>query len=173
MTRRLAIMILGPVFLSGAILALAPTPSRAETIVLRGGRTVEGELLTYEPTSKEFRFKLREGGVLTLRRADVERIILIEAAPATIAPSFAPPAAPTASPSAAPRAPWPPPTVSAPSTAAERQEAPASTSALSSATPSASSASSDSSRGGTVNVRGYTRKDGTYVPPHTRSAPRR
>jgi hypothetical protein len=26
--------------------------------------------------------------------------------------------------------------------------------------------------GGTVHVRGYTRKDGTYVRPHTRSAPR-
>lgn len=29
------------------------------------------------------------------------------------------------------------------------------------------------SSGGTVNVRGYYRKDGTYVRPHTRSAPRR
>lgn len=29
------------------------------------------------------------------------------------------------------------------------------------------------SSGGTVNVRGYIRKDGTYVRPHTRSAPRR
>ncbi|RZL17069.1 MAG: hypothetical protein EOO89_09790 [Pedobacter sp.] len=27
--------------------------------------------------------------------------------------------------------------------------------------------------GGTVHVKGYTRKDGTYVRPHTRSAPRR
>lgn len=27
--------------------------------------------------------------------------------------------------------------------------------------------------GGTVQVKGYTRKDGTYVRPHTRSAPRR
>lgn len=32
---------------------------------------------------------------------------------------------------------------------------------------------SGNSSGGTVNVRGYTRKDGTYVRPHTRSAPRR
>lgn len=30
-----------------------------------------------------------------------------------------------------------------------------------------------SSGGGTVNVKGYTRKDGTYVKPHTRSAPKR
>ncbi|MDR6489943.1 hypothetical protein J2799_004493 [Chryseobacterium vietnamense] len=29
------------------------------------------------------------------------------------------------------------------------------------------------SSGGTVHVKGYTRKDGTYVRPHTRSAPRR
>ncbi len=29
------------------------------------------------------------------------------------------------------------------------------------------------SSGGTVHVKGYTRKDGTYVSPHTRSAPRR
>lgn len=29
------------------------------------------------------------------------------------------------------------------------------------------------SSGGTVHVKGYTRKDGTYVKPHTRSAPRR
>ncbi|WP_148042732.1 hypothetical protein [Pedobacter jejuensis] len=29
------------------------------------------------------------------------------------------------------------------------------------------------STGGTVHVKGYTRKDGTYVKPHTRSAPRR
>ncbi len=27
--------------------------------------------------------------------------------------------------------------------------------------------------GGPVRVRGYTRKDGTYVPPHTRSRPRK
>jgi len=31
----------------------------------------------------------------------------------------------------------------------------------------------NTSTGGTVNVKGYTRKDGTYVRPHTRSAPRR
>lgn len=30
-----------------------------------------------------------------------------------------------------------------------------------------------SSSAGTVQVKGYTRKDGTYVKPHTRSAPRR
>ncbi|MBD8084496.1 hypothetical protein [Chryseobacterium caseinilyticum] len=30
-----------------------------------------------------------------------------------------------------------------------------------------------SSSGGSVHVKGYTRKDGTYVRPHTRSAPRR
>lgn len=29
------------------------------------------------------------------------------------------------------------------------------------------------SSGGTVHVKGYTRKDGTYVSPHTRSTPRR
>lgn len=33
--------------------------------------------------------------------------------------------------------------------------------------------SPSTSTGGTVNVKGYTRKDGTYVRPHTRSAPRR
>lgn len=38
---------------------------------------------------------------------------------------------------------------------------------------SSSSYRPTSSRGGTVQVKGYTRKDGTYVRPHTRSAPRR
>lgn len=38
---------------------------------------------------------------------------------------------------------------------------------------SSSSYSSKSSSGGSVHVKGYTRKDGTYVRPHTRSAPRR
>lgn len=33
--------------------------------------------------------------------------------------------------------------------------------------------STASSSGGSVSVKGYTRKDGTYVRPHTRSAPRR
>lgn len=32
---------------------------------------------------------------------------------------------------------------------------------------------STASSGGTVQVKGYTRKDGTYVRPHTRSAPKR
>ncbi len=35
------------------------------------------------------------------------------------------------------------------------------------------SSSSTSSSGGTVHVKGYTRKDGTYVRPHTRSSPSR
>lgn len=39
--------------------------------------------------------------------------------------------------------------------------------------PSSSSYGSRSSSGGSVQVKGYTRKDGTYVKPHTRSAPRR
>ncbi|MGH1516578.1 hypothetical protein [Chryseobacterium sp. JK1] len=38
---------------------------------------------------------------------------------------------------------------------------------------SSSSYSSQSNSGGSVHVKGYTRKDGTYVRPHTRSAPRR
>ncbi|WP_426278598.1 hypothetical protein ACN9MN_04640 [Chryseobacterium sp. S-02] len=38
---------------------------------------------------------------------------------------------------------------------------------------SGSSYHSGSSSGGSVSVKGYTRKDGTYVRPHTRSAPRR
>lgn len=33
--------------------------------------------------------------------------------------------------------------------------------------------SSTTSAGGSVQVKGYTRKNGTYVAPHTRSAPRR
>ncbi|MBE5321493.1 hypothetical protein IM793_20185 [Pedobacter sp. MR2016-19] len=41
-----------------------------------------------------------------------------------------------------------------------------------SATPRSTTKSTGSS-GGTVHVKGYTRKDGTYVKPHTRSAPRR
>ncbi|MFC6223409.1 hypothetical protein ACFP2F_09170 [Hymenobacter artigasi] len=36
-----------------------------------------------------------------------------------------------------------------------------------------SSSSSSKSSGGPVHVKGYTRKNGTYVQPHTRSAPRR
>lgn len=38
---------------------------------------------------------------------------------------------------------------------------------------SSSSYSSKPSSGGSAQVKGYTRKDGTYVRPHTRSAPRR
>lgn len=38
---------------------------------------------------------------------------------------------------------------------------------------SSSGYSSQSNSGGSVHVKGYTRKDGTYVRPHTRSAPRR
>jgi endonuclease YncB( thermonuclease family) len=38
-------------------------------------------------------------------------------------------------------------------------------------TTSAHRSSGDASSGGTVHVRGYTRKDGTYVAPHTRSTP--
>ncbi|MCX2472774.1 hypothetical protein OQZ33_00380 [Pedobacter sp. MC2016-05] len=41
-----------------------------------------------------------------------------------------------------------------------------------SSTPRSTTKSTGSS-GGTVHVKGYTRKDGTYVKPHTRSAPRR
>lgn len=36
-----------------------------------------------------------------------------------------------------------------------------------------SSSTSSKSSGGSVQVKGYTRKDGTYVRPHTRSAPKR
>jgi hypothetical protein len=39
--------------------------------------------------------------------------------------------------------------------------------------PSQNSYKSKSSSGGTVQVKGYYRKDGTYVKPHTRSAPKR
>ena len=39
--------------------------------------------------------------------------------------------------------------------------------------PSSRSQSLGTASGGTVHVRGYYRKDGTYVRPHTRSAPRR
>jgi hypothetical protein len=38
---------------------------------------------------------------------------------------------------------------------------------------SASSSSPGAASDGRVHVRGYTRRDGTYVAPHTRSAPRR
>ena len=38
---------------------------------------------------------------------------------------------------------------------------------------SVSSYNTGSSSGGSVSVKGYTRKDDTYVRPHTRSAPRR
>jgi hypothetical protein len=44
---------------------------------------------------------------------------------------------------------------------------------LSFARPAYSGSSSHRSSGGSVYVRGYTRKDGTYVQPHTRRAPRR
>lgn len=47
------------------------------------------------------------------------------------------------------------------------------TSSYSSPRPSSSRYGSRSSSGGSVQVKGYTRKDGTYVRPHTRSAPRR
>lgn len=47
------------------------------------------------------------------------------------------------------------------------------TSSYSTPRPLSSSYSPRSSSGGSVQVKGYTRKDGTYVRPHTRSAPRR
>jgi tetratricopeptide (TPR) repeat protein len=51
---------------------------------------------------------------------------------------------------------------------------PASTDSIPASTDSASATgSSVPGTGGPVHVRGYTRKDGTYVAPHTRSAPRR
>lgn len=40
-------------------------------------------------------------------------------------------------------------------------------------TSSSYGSGSSSSSGGTVHVKGYTRKDGTYVRPHTRSSPSR
>lgn len=43
----------------------------------------------------------------------------------------------------------------------------------SSSSSNSSSSSSYTPSGGTVQVKGYYRKDGTYVRPHTRSAPRR
>lgn len=39
--------------------------------------------------------------------------------------------------------------------------------------PTSSSSQSGSSASSVVHVKGYTRKDGTYVPPHTRSKPRK
>jgi hypothetical protein len=48
--------------------------------------------------------------------------------------------------------------------------APSATTSTEAASPSTSA---HTSTGGTVQVRGYYRKDGTYVRPHTRSAPRR
>ena len=42
-----------------------------------------------------------------------------------------------------------------------------------STTKKKSSSSSTTSSGGTVNVKGYYRKNGTYVQPHTRSSPTR
>lgn len=48
-----------------------------------------------------------------------------------------------------------------------------SSSTNSSSTSSTQSSSNYSSPGKTVNVKGYYRKNGTYVQPHTRSAPRR
>ena len=61
----------------------------------------------------------------------------------------------------------PPASAPAPATTAWSQED------LGFARPSDSGASSQGRSGGSVYVRGYTRKDGTYVQPHTRRAPRR
>ncbi len=58
--------------------ALLPTPTLADTVVLRGGRALDGELLTYDEKSQEFRVKPKEGGLLTLRRGDVERTLCSE-----------------------------------------------------------------------------------------------
>jgi hypothetical protein len=62
-----------------------------------------------------------------------------------------------------------------PSQQANDGEDPAGSSASSGAPPERSSvgSSSGSSSGGTVHVRGYVKKDGTYVAPHTRHSPRR
>ena len=48
-----------------------------------------------------------------------------------------------------------------------------SSSSSSSSSSSYNKSSTKTSSGGTVQVKGYTRKNGTYVAPHTRSAPRR
>jgi hypothetical protein len=61
----------------------------------------------------------------------------------------------------------PPSPASPPVQADQKHETPTAEQTTVSPAPSSSS----TSPGKNVNVQGYTRKDGTYVPPHTRSAP--
>src|SRR5688572_13408135 len=72
----------GGIFMALALVLLAmvylPTSAAAETVVLRGGAAVEGQLLSYDAKGGELRLRLESGGVLLLRRADVERIIFVD-----------------------------------------------------------------------------------------------
>jgi hypothetical protein len=70
--------------------------ARADILVLRGGTRIDGELLSYDQKAQELRFRLSDGGVLTLKRADVESLTVSSPAPA--APSAAPAAPPVPAP---------------------------------------------------------------------------
>jgi hypothetical protein len=57
---------------TGAVV-LPSGESLAETLFLRGGRSVDGELLSYDVKTQELLVRLKEGGILTLRRGDLEQ----------------------------------------------------------------------------------------------------
>lgn len=86
----------------------------ADTLVLRGGARIEGELLSYDQKSQEFRFRLSDGGVLTLRRADVATVTVSGPPGVALPPSPSDaPAGPTGLSETLERQPGPPPVPSA------------------------------------------------------------
>jgi hypothetical protein len=87
---------LSPPLALAVALATAGLPdARADTLVLRGGARIDGELLSYDQKAQEFRFRLADGGVLTLKRTDVESVRVSSPEPVA-PPAAASPAAPAA-----------------------------------------------------------------------------
>ena len=65
-----------PIGLATAILVLlsATTQAAGDTLTLRGGTVLEGELFGFDPKSKEVKFRLKEGGVFVVKQSEVEQI---------------------------------------------------------------------------------------------------
>lgn len=61
-------------------LTLPGRQALGDTLTLRGGKVLEGALLFYDVKANEVKFKLKEGGVLILKRSDVEQIRFVDSA---------------------------------------------------------------------------------------------
>jgi hypothetical protein len=137
-------------YISAAQTPKPETPPRRIAISLRDADPVSGNLVGADATTLLIEV---DGKLTKFALDDVTMIIFAptRAKTATLPPSGAEPPALVASESA-----------TSPATIAPE---PNETVSPSTSTPT--------STGGPVQVRGYYRKDGTYVRPHTRSAPRR